>query len=244
MSDTSKRFAPGWPLWLFVLAFMPILLSLGYWQLQRADEKQMLQAQMDTNRSALAQNLLELDQLEDRAWRPLQLQGEFDPEHIWLLDNRTRDGKAGVEVLQLFRDQLSAQPIVINRGWVAWPARRQLPSIDTPKGILQLDAEAVPQAEQGFTLGQQADATGWPRLITQVDLQRFAEEAAEPNLLSWSARLKIGSPAALTLSWPPLPTTASKHTAYAVQWFALALALLALFIWAGLRPEPRRNTQP
>ena len=38
--------------------------------------------------------------------------------------------------------------------------------------------------------------------------------------------------------------TASKHTGYAVQWFALALALLILFIWAGLRPEPDGDARP
>ena len=66
-------------------------------------------------------------------------------------------------------------------------------------------------------------------------------EASGETLLPWMARLRTGSDAALTLDWPALPMTSSKHTAYAVQWFALALALLALFVWAGLRPEPSEN---
>src|SRR5690554_2492987 len=115
-----RRFAPGWALWVFTLIFLPILLSLGVWQLDRAGQKRLLQAQTEQQRHQPAIPLSELQTTTDPAWRALQLTGQFDPERIWLLDNRTRNGQAGVEVLQLFHDQPSNQLLVINRGWLAW----------------------------------------------------------------------------------------------------------------------------
>lgn len=238
MSHSATRFAPGWPLWIFVLAFLPLLVILGFWQLERAAEKRQMQAQMDANRSAVAETLKELQQQADPSWRPLYLQGQFDPERIWILDNRIRGGQAGVEILQVFDDQASGLSLIVNRGWIAWPDRRQRPTVTTPELSVQLDAEALPGAEQGFTLGPSGGTAGWPKLISRVDLASMAAGVDRP-LLNWTARLKTGSQAAFTLDWPALPMTASKHMAYAVQWFALAIALLALFIWAGFQPEHR-----
>lgn len=240
MSHSVTRFAPGWPLWIFLLAFLPLLIILGFWQLERADEKREMQAQMDANRSAVAQTLEELQQHADPSWRPLYLQGRFDPERIWLLDNRIRGGQAGVEVLQVFDDQQSGLSLVVNRGWLAWPDRRLRPVVTTPEHNVQLDAEALPGAEDGFSLGQSSGTSDWPRLISRVDLASMTAGVDRP-LVAWTARLKTGSQAAFKLDWPALPMTASKHVAYAVQWFALAIALLALFIWAGFQPEHRGN---
>lgn len=237
-----RRFAPGWALWVFTLIFLPILLSLGVWQLDRAGQKRLLQAQTEQQRQQPAIPLSELQTTTDPAWRALQLTGQFDPERIWLLDNRTRNGQAGVEVLQLFHDQPSNQLLVINRGWLAWPDRRQLPGVPTPEGNLDLWAEVLPDAEQGFRL-HSPETAGWPRLIAHLDPAVLAEQAGRA-LPPWTARLQPGSAGALRLEWPALSMSASQHHGYAVQWFALAGALLILFIWAGCRPEPRGKQQP
>jgi cytochrome oxidase assembly protein ShyY1 len=240
-SYALPRFAPGWALTAFVGFFLPILLLLGFWQLDRAEEKRLLQARMDQSRSAVAVPLDALQGSDDVAWRPVQMQGIFDPELIWFLDNRTRDGNAGLEVLQVFIDADSGKRLIVNRGWLAWPDRRQVPNVRTPRGSQRLDAEALPPTETGFTMGTTNVVPGWPKLITRVDMDAMREASGE-TLLPWMARLRTGSDAALTLDWPKLPMTSSKHTAYAVQWFALALALLALFLWAGLRPDtPEKN---
>lgn len=238
--SASKRFAPGWALWVFLLAFLPLLITLGFWQLDRAEEKRQMQAQMDANRSAPALSLAALTQQSDPSWRPLYLEGRFDAARIWLLDNRTRGGQAGVEVLQLFDDQTSGHSVIVNRGWLPWPDRRIRPTVATPDHPVQLDAEALPPAMEGFTLGQSTGTSGWPKLISRLDMPSMRAELDRPVMDS-TARLRTGSQAAFTLDWPPLPMTASKHIAYAVQWFALAIALLALFIWAGFQPEHRGN---
>ncbi|MGN2261427.1 SURF1 family cytochrome oxidase biogenesis protein, partial [Pseudomonas aeruginosa] len=68
------------------------------------------------------------------------LHGRFDERHTLLLDNRLRNGQAGVEVLQPFYDQASGLWLLVNRGWVAWSDRRSPPALETPDRVLLLDA--------------------------------------------------------------------------------------------------------
>ena len=237
------RFRPGWLLSLWVLAFLPLLLGLGWWQLERAEEKRSMQALIDQAESAVPVTLDEAIRLQDPAWRPVHLEGSFDSRYVWLLDNRIRGGRAGVEVLQAFHDVTSGEQILINRGWLAWPDRRIAPAIDTPQREQRLDAQIVAPSESGFSLGNDNTSDTWPQLISSIELRSMAEQA-NIELLPHVARLRSGSPAAFTLDWPALPMTASEHTGDAVQWFALVLALLILFIWAGLRPEPDGDARP
>tara|TARA_R110000764_G_scaffold152858_1_gene240658 strand:+ start:415 stop:1176 length:762 start_codon:yes stop_codon:yes gene_type:complete len=237
----QRRFAPGLGLWLFTLAFLPVLLGLGFWQLDRAGEKQALERQMQERRLAPALTLNQLDHPRPSDWQRLALHGHFDRQRIWLLDNRTRDGAAGVEVLQAFRAD-NGQWLLINRGWVAWPDRREAIHITTPSGSQQLLVEALPDPGSGFRLGDAgASSQGWPRLVTRINLSELRQQGGV-QLADWRARLlEPGSNAALRLDWPDLPMSSSRHTGYAVQWFCLAGALLILFVWAGLRPEPWGN---
>ncbi|WP_157719242.1 SURF1 family protein [Halopseudomonas salegens] len=237
----SRQFAPGWPLWLFTLGFLPVLISLGFWQLERAEEKRVLDRQLSAAQAQPAVPLSSLGPSAETDWRAVTLQGYFDPQLIWLLDNRIRGGVAGVEVLQILHLADSAEPVLINRGWLAWPDRSELPQIPTPEQLQFLHAEVLPPVDSGFTLGDN-DAAGWPRLISRIELELMAEQAGladRPQRL----RLREPGPASFTLDWPGLPTSASKHTGYAVQWFAMALALIALFVWAGLRPASGGNNK-
>lgn len=238
-NSAQRRFAPGWPLWLFTLGFLPVLISLGFWQLDRAEEKRAFDRQLAAAQAQPSVPLASLDSPASAAWRSVTLQGYFDPKLIWLLDNRIRGGVAGVEVLQVLRQAGSAEPVLINRGWLAWTDRSELPQISTPEQPEFLYAEVLPPVESGFTLGDN-NATGWPRLISRIELDAMAEQAGLPGA-PLLLRLREPGAASFTLDWPGQPTSASKHTGYAVQWFAMALALIALFVWAGLRPASGGN---
>lgn len=237
----SHRFAPGWPLWVFTLTLLPVLLALGSWQLQRAAEKQQMQASIDALHQTPAMPLSAFAQTRPSDWQPLILRGHLEARHTWLLDNRTRDGRAGVEVLQAFQDT-SGQWLLVNRGWLPWPDRRQAPQIETPSGELQLLAEKLPDSVTGWRPGSRRCAAGTANcVVAQLDLTALRLQSGIA-LQDWSVRLTgDGSSAALQLDWPALPMSASRHTGYAVQWFSLAAALIALFIWAGFRPDHRGN---
>lgn len=230
----TSRFAPGWPLWLFTLALLPVLIGLGVWQLDRAAEKRALQAQIDTFQHAAAEPIAAFNSQPPSPWQPLQMTGQFDTQYMWLLDNRLRDGQPGVEVLQLFHERVSDRQVLVNRGWLHWGDRRQLPIPPTPSGEISLAAEKLPTPDAGFTLSSPT-TEGWPKLVGSIELPVVAEQA-HLDTAPWLVRLQPGSAAALRLDWPALAMSSSKHTGYAVQWFAMAAMLLILFIWAGIKP--------
>lgn len=235
----TSRFAPGWPLWLFTLFFLPVLIALGMWQLDRAAEKRALQAQIDRFQQTAAQPVTAFNTQPPSAWQPLRMTGQFDTQYMWLLDNRLRDGQPGVEVLQLFHESGSGRDILVNRGWLHWGDRRQLPVPPTPSGEVSLVAEQLPIPDAGFTLSSPT-TDGWPKLVGSIELPVIAAQA-HLDTTPWLVRLQSGSAAALRLDWPPLAMSSSKHTGYAVQWFAMAGMLLILFIWAGIKPVTSRR---
>ncbi len=59
----------------------------------------------------------------------LELNGEFEPAHQFLLDNRSHAGQPGYEVLTPFR-ALDGRRVLVNRGWVPFGGyRERLPDV-------------------------------------------------------------------------------------------------------------------
>jgi surfeit locus 1 family protein len=226
-----KLFRPGlWPT-LAVLLLVPLLLSLGFWQLARAEQKRALLSAQELRQRAPVQALGELKVSADLSFRRVSLQGYFDPEHSVLLDNRTRAGRAGLELLQPFYDQASGLWLLINRGWLAWPDRRIAPQFTTPRGVQKMQAWVYVPPGQSFQL--QADQPGsmWPQLLTRVDVARLWQQLQRGG---WPYELRLEpGPAAYQVDWPVLAMSPVKHQGYAVQWFAMAVALCALFVYFG-----------
>ncbi|WP_016782735.1 SURF1 family protein, partial [Pseudomonas fragi] len=98
------HFRPGIAPTLTVLALLPLLLFLGFWQLGRAEQKRVLLDNYAERQMAAPVAVGQLHGLADPAFRRVQLRGHFDGQHSLLLDNRVRDGQGGVELLQPFQD--------------------------------------------------------------------------------------------------------------------------------------------
>ncbi|MCP8462580.1 SURF1 family protein [Pseudomonas sp. ZM23] len=225
----ARTFRPGLAPTLVVLALLPVLIALGCWQLSRASEKRTLLAAAEAQRQLDPISAAELARLPPRSYVRVRLQGRLDAEHSVLLDNRTRNGQAGVEVLQPFFDRVGHQWLLVNRGWVAWPDRRVPPQIETPIHDLLLDAWTyVPP-----TAGPTAPVAGWPRLVTQVDAPFLWDQLGREGS-PLEIRLEPGD-AAFDTDWPIVAMPPERHIGYAVQWFALAIALSGLYLYLGIR---------
>jgi len=233
MAAPAARFCPGGLPSLLVLALLPLLIGLGCWQLQRAEDKRALLAEQAARGRAPALELADLAALDDRAFRRVRLVGEFDGEHSLLLDNRLRGGRVGVELLQPFRDRASGRWVLVNRGWLPWPQRGTPPPFDTPDGELHVLASVYRPPGEPFLLGDGAPGTGWPRLVNAVDAPALWAELARDGL-GEELRLEPG-PASYVGNWPVVAMSPDKHRGYALQWFALAATLLGLYLWFGVR---------
>lgn len=238
-----SAFRPGLLPSAVVLLLFPCLIALGFWQLARGEEKRELVAVHQAQQLAAPISIDELERHADPAYTRVQVQGFFDARHTLLLDNRTRNGKAGVEVLQPFYDQASGLWLLLNRGWLPWPDRRITPSFATPETPLRLQASVYVPLGEAFQLqAAQPSPSGWPRVVSEVKPDALWQQLGRGGL-SYELRLQPG-PASFQSDWPVVAMSPDKHLGYAVQWFALAAALFGLYIYLGLSNARETRHEP
>lgn len=216
--------------WLLALFGVPFLFALGYWQLQRAEQKQLWLEQQSA--VPLTRSDSALKQLEYQAWVPVRLEVELLPYRIFLLDNRTHDGRVGYEVIIPVRVD-EGLPWLASLGWIQAPARRdELPKLQLDRKLLQVDG-MLARPTASMTLAELPAEVGWPRRIQSVDLQMITEalgQEVESAMLHFKTRVNDGIVPRAQIHQGIGP---GRHQGYAVQWFALSITLLLWLLWAG-----------
>ncbi len=221
-----------------VLLLLPVVLSLGVWQLNRAEQKQQLLDVFQQRQLAGPVPIETLADDEALAHRKVALTGEYDNQRTWLLDNRVYQGQVGYEVISPFRLAKADTVVLINRGWVAGdPARRRLPAIEPVVGMESLLAKVYVPAGKPFILkktvaGDDGD-TQWPQVIQQFDITVIEQEFAS-TVFPYMVLLDELSPGAYQANRVIVNITPEKHTGYAVQWFTMAFVLVVLLLFRGI----------
>jgi len=205
-----------WPT-LATLLVLPVLVSLGFWQLHRAQEKRLLQAEFD-RRLVLA------------------IHGYYEPKYQILLDNRVEQDQVGYHVLTPFRIEGSDARVLVNRGWVALGhSRQELPRIETPEATLNVTGIVTVPDVHGFHLGGATPSgSGWQPVWEYLDLAEYARRVpfpVQPVVVLLDPDSAAGG---FRREWARLDTGIAMHEGYAVQWFALASALVAIYIFVNI----------
>jgi len=217
---------------IFAILLLPLLVWLGFWQLERAAEKTAILTELAERRALPA---LEASQIkappltnEEPDWRHRQVRllGRYHPTLQWLLDNRIHEGRPGYEVLTAFELDAGQGWILVNRGWLPAPLERsQLPELPVPPGQVQLLGHLDQVATPGLRLSEPPRESGWPRRVQVLELAALQADAALP-LLPWQVRLEAEQPGSLVPRPVQVPAGPAMHQGYAVQWFGLALVLV------------------
>jgi surfeit locus 1 family protein len=207
-----------------------VLLGLGTWQVKRLFWKEALLAQIDQAEAAAPVPLTDTPSPFTR----VAVTGTLLPDETALYGADVRTIASGPEMgarlIEPMRES-NGDVILIDRGWV--PLSRPGP-IDQPEGTVTISGYARfgdqvhwfsasddPAARRFFTLDPKAigDAVGQPtvRPFVLVALATGPESAAD--------------------RWPDparhLPRPPNSHLSYAITWYGLAVALLAIFVvWA------------
>ena len=231
----GRGFHPRLAQTLGFLALLPILLGLGVWQLQRAAEKTALVAALDEAREAPPVRIddLSLSALPQR----VQVGGRFAAEQF-LLDNRVSNGHAGYEHLApLVLSDGSA--VLVDLGWVAGGQdRRVLPRVQAPAGAARLTGLALAPSPPVFHLSdREAFGEGWPLVVQTAEPARLAtrlHRPLRPVVLYPDGSEALSARLAGLVAFPP-----ERHQAYAAQWFAMAMILIALYGHHGFTSAPR-----
>jgi len=243
---TSPQFTidPNWKVILLCLVTLPLLMSLGFWQLDRAEEKRQQQAALEQAQAQPPTELTQTNARDTAAYRRILVRGRYLSDYNWLLDNQHRSGRVGYDVITPFELE-EGGVLLVNRGWVAaGTTRRDRPDPRAPEGEVTLFAQWLTPSDHPLLDGESGDLD-WPKVVLAID-PTVMEQHLGRELLPRYARLDDGSPGALTTDWPDLEVSSATHMGYAFQWFTMSLALVlwGLFantnLWVWLRTRRRR----
>ncbi len=235
----------AWVVLLAALATSALTARLGLWQLDRASQKNALQATLDTRRAlppldaaVLARDAAAASLQYHRAVR---LEGRWLHQHTVYLENRQMNGQPGFFVVTplLLAD---GSAVAVQRGW-------------QPRDLLDRTRVVAPPADGGAQHRVSGRIAPPPSRL--YDFSGAASGAIRQNLELPAYAGEVGrtlrplsviqedgpdTPAdGLLRQWPRPAADVYKHHGYAFQWFALAALILGLYVWFQLI-RPRRRT--
>lgn len=210
---------------------MAATFALGRWQLDRAAQKEALQARMDAQSSKHLVDAAMLLSAPDPASLVHQyalLRGQWLPEQTVYLDNRQMHEKVGFFVVTPLRLQGSQSVILVQRGWVQrnFEQRDKIPAIATPAGPVAIEGRMAPPPGKLFELGTPSVTA----IRQNLDLKQMALQTASPVLPV--LLVQTGAPSeGLLRDWPAIKLGVDKHYGYALQWFGLSALIALLYLW-------------
>lgn len=233
---TGLHFDLEWRITLFTVVMVPLMFSLGLWQLQRADEKAALASSFETRQQQRPASVSELweQSAESLAYVPARVSGNYVAGQYFLLDNQIHNGKFGYQVLNVLLLAGSKDSVLVNRGWIAGDSsRRVLPDVPVIEGPVDVAGQVYVAPGKPYLLAEQQLEKGWPKVIQAVEMDKL-----EPAVLGQHAgrvfpypvRIAAGEQGALTVNWQVVNMSPQKHHGYAVQWFAMAGVLLVVYL--------------
>ncbi len=209
---------------LVFLSLFPLLISLGIWQIHRGEEKQRTQLEFLKRNQAIPINLSQLTMTADKKINAYVLaEGYFDNKHNFLLDNKIYQHQIGYEVLTPFFLKNRHTAILVNRGWIPQKINRKiLPLIKAIHGNLIIEGFLL-WPKKTFSLEATIEKN-WPQRIQVVTPQFLKQRGLNPFLIMIDKQHTYSF-----IPRRPIIFPASRHYAYAFQWFSLSLTLLIAF---------------
>jgi len=225
-SSGFARFVPA----IATALLLPGLIALGFWQLDRSQQK--LEVRNQIERASVAEQIIVADVLLDPEavkFRSLQTQGSFDQLPTLLIDNKIYRGEAGYHVVAPFRPAGSDVRVLVNLGWVPWGTDRTvLPSVPPPAGDLRIDGRAVIPAAEYFQLQAQAPDPK-TRVWQNLDLDQYrttVDFEVQPFVLELATESTVSD---YKREWRNYDDGwVDRHKGYAFQWFGLAITLVVI----------------
>jgi len=223
-NPTVQRYVP----YIAAAVFVMLFVSLGRWQLGRAAQKEALLAQFgDDAPYAHPVNFVTLEEF-DR----IEVFGRYESERQILIDNIPLEGRLGYYVVTPFRPSTNDPLLLVNRGWIP----KSGPTGELPESDLDAEFHTVQGLvghlpRVGIRPGEAfAERGPWPRVALYPTLDEVASELGEP-VLPVVLLLSPEADGGFLRQWEPDIRGPLTNYSYAVQWFAMAAAVVAIAIW-------------
>jgi surfeit locus 1 family protein len=216
------------------LVAMTVTIGLGFWQMDRANSKQALQMQIDTFARQPPQRIgAEPVANPDELWfHPVELTGEFAPQHTIFVDNQVYEKQQGFHVYTPFRIESSQKYVLVKRGWIGKNLDTQKPEkLLYPTGELTIVGMAQAPSTRFIEL---SDEVIKGEVWQNISLERFGKYThlqLEPFVLQQTSDTHDG----LARQWPKANVKRTMNLSYALQWFVMAGAIFIYFLVTNVR---------
>ena len=243
-ASATRRFQPVWWATALTLAVAALFVRLGFWQLHRADEKQSLIVQFESGQQTTA-TLSPRNGDSLPRYQQVELHGHYDSQHQVLLDNMpSEQGQPGYRVLTPLELEEGGW-LLVDRGWVPLGATRSdLPHIAVADDARTLVGKLDDLPEPGVRLGDNGapdPAAGWPRVLSfprHAELARALDRPLQHRIVLLDAKQPDGYERVWQAHFGLGP---ERHIAYAVQWFAMAAAVVAIYLTLSFKRADGRE---
>jgi len=219
---------------------------LGWWQLDRADQKIRMQQSLQAQRALPPLPVAELArtaaEVPAQVNRSVLLQGRWHADATVYLENRQMNGRAGFyAVTPLWLPDGSA--VLVQRGWLPRDLmdRTRLAAPPPPAGDVQVQGRIAPAPSRLYDFAGAASGA----IRQNLDPADYARETRLPLRPLTVVQVDGGNPPrdGLQRQWPQPAADVQKHYGYAFQWFALCALIIGLYAWFQLiRPARSRQT--
>lgn len=218
---------------LAALLLFPLLLSLGFWQLHRAAEKQQRLDQFAARAHQPPKPLSGHEPL----YTPVTVTGHYDTQHAILLDNRIVNHQVGYDVLVPFLPLDHPSTLLVNMGWI--PKSRSSAAFLSGRlpgdGVFQI-VGLIQKPQHNFVLAHAREPLRWPWVIEDIKMTELRQALDRPL---YPFILLLSSPGGFVPHWERVVSVSpERHVGYAVQWFALALTLVIIYFKFSIRRCP------
>lgn len=224
---------------LLIIVSVIVMINLGFWQLQRLEERKDFNAEVRAHSKTAVQPLSELlaqgDDYGQLEWYPVRVTGEYLSDREITIVNRSQDGAAGRNSVVPMRTD-TGELVLINRGFI--PLSLDIPA--PPSGTVTVTGYArAPQKRSavGAVDSDRPGTTEFQRLdiplieralnidVAPMYIQRLDSDPPEGQ---WPARVAN----------PPLDE--GPHLSYAGQWFFFTA--VAIIGWVVVIVRYRKKT--
>ena len=217
-----------------IIATIAFLVSLGLWQLDRADQKRTIEAAIVSANAGPVELTANGRELLDKEYFHVRLQGSYLSDKQFIYDNQIVDQVSGYYVLTPFilTDQLGV--VLVNRGFIPWNGQREKLADIAVDSVSREIKVQVSSPIKRMELKATDVSRQFPVLIQAIDFD-VLEEVSKLKFVKVVGLLDPSSSDGYVRKWEPYTGSIEKHIGYAIQWFLMALVLAIIGLRIGLK---------
>tara|TARA_B100000700_G_scaffold6191_2_gene6619 strand:- start:3409 stop:4104 length:696 start_codon:yes stop_codon:yes gene_type:complete len=211
---------------LFSIFFTLLFISLGFWQIERAESKALKMKAFNEMQKSPPIILKDLS----AAWSRVFVEGFYDSSRQVLIDNQINDGQVGYKIYTPF--YFDDKAIFVDRGWIPrGKTRSELPDIVFQSDRLRIVGSLL-KPEKEVLAGDDIFTKNWP-IVSQTKLPSIIETKFNKDFYDSVIVLEPGSNFLKEyIPIQPFVISPTKHYGYALQWFTMSIVLFSMFIYA------------